>query len=117
MAALGVLAIMGELRIGPFRPAARNRVELVWELAHGSRNLDSERLEEVNVVALNAKAGRRARHCLQIEPSPGYRRVGQPGDRVVVEDVVRSEKRRVGKGGVRRGDTRGSQSNSKTKNT
>src|SRR3546814_9506714 len=88
MAALGLLAIMDELRIGPFRPAARNRVELVWELAHGSRNLDYERLAEVNVVALNAKAGRRARHRLPIEPSHGYRRVGQPGDRDVIEDAV-----------------------------
>src|SRR3546814_12209966 len=88
MAALGLLAIMDELRIGPFRPAARNRVELVWELAHGSRNLDSDRLEDVNVVALNAKPGRRARHCLPIEPTPGSRRVGQQGEREIVEDVV-----------------------------
>src|SRR3546814_7458839 len=95
MAALGLLAIMDELRIGPFRTAARNRVELVWELAHGSRNLDSERLDEVNVVALNAKAGRRARHCLPIEQSPGYRRVGQPGERDVVEEVAARQHLRV----------------------
>src|SRR3546814_18934770 len=101
------------LRIGPFRPAARNRVELVWELAHGSRNLDSERPEEVNVVALNAKAGRRARHCLPIEPSPGYRRVGQPGDSDFVEGVVRSAEGRVGEAGGRTCSSRWSQEPSK----
>src|SRR3546814_18352452 len=89
------------LRIGPFRPAARNRVELVWELAHGSRNLDSERLEEVNVVALTANAGRRARHCLPLAPIPGYRRVGQPGDRDVVQDLVSRQPLRLSIAGPR----------------
>src|SRR3546814_11750879 len=41
MAALGSLAIMDELRIGAFRPAPGNRVELAGELAAGTRSLDS----------------------------------------------------------------------------
>ena len=88
MPALGRSVVVDELRIGPLRPAARHRIELVGEGAHRDRHLDADRLEEVNIVALDAEARRSPRQRLPIEPRAGDRRVGQPGDGDVVEHVV-----------------------------
>ena len=70
---------MDEFGIRPLRPAPRGWIELVRKDAHGDRDGDAFDVEER--IAL----------VLPIETSPGKRRVRQPGERDVVEDVVARE--------------------------
>ena len=78
MPALVDLVVVDEIGIGALRPVPRRLVELVREDAHGSRDLDALRREEGELV-------------LPIEASRRNRRVGQPEQRDVVEDIVRRE--------------------------
>src|ERR1700722_11937542 len=70
---------MDQFRKGPLRPASWSRIEFVWKDAHGSRNNDASDAEE------------RITLVLPIETSPRERRIRQPGERDVVEDVVSCE--------------------------
>src|SRR4029077_18461546 len=70
---------MDQFGIRPFRPASRSRIEFVGKDTHGGRDNDASAAEErINLV-------------LPIETGGKGRRVRQPCDRYVVEDVVSSE--------------------------
>ena len=69
------LVVVDELGIRAFRPTPRSLIELVGEGAHGDGDLDAHRREEGKLV-------------FPIETGRGNRRVGQPGERDVVENVV-----------------------------
>src|SRR5450432_745029 len=73
---------MDQFGIHPLRPAPRGWIELVREDAHGHRDGDAFGVEIAELV-------------LPIEPGTRKRRVSQPGDRDVVEDVVAREALRV----------------------
>src|SRR4029079_6334039 len=75
VAAFVGLVVVDELRIGLLRPAPRSLIELLRKGAHGRRDGDVLRGEE-RELALPVQAGRRDR------------RVRQPVERDVVEDVV-----------------------------
>ncbi len=79
MPALAEPVVVDELRIGLFRPALRRLVDLVRERADGDGYLDAARIEEA--------AGREMR-IVPIEPRRRDRRVGQPVERDIVEDIV-----------------------------
>src|SRR5580692_6600299 len=79
MAAFGELVVMDQFGIRPFRPASRGGIEFVWKDAHGGRDNDASDAEE------------RITLVLPIEPSARERRIRQPGERDVVEDVVSCE--------------------------
>ena len=80
MPALRELVEMNEFGIRPLRPTPRSGIELVRKDAHGNGNGDAFGIE-LPEFAPN----------LPIEPGAGNRRVRQPGDRDVVENVVASE--------------------------
>src|ERR1700719_2649089 len=70
---------MDQFGIRPLRPAARGGIEFVWKDAHGGRDNDASDAEE------------RITLVFPIETSPRERRIRQPGERDVVEDVVSCE--------------------------
>jgi hypothetical protein len=77
--ALGELVVVDEFGKGLLRPASRGGIEFVWKDAHGGRdNHASDAEERITLV-------------LPIETSPRERRIRQPGERDVVEDVVPGE--------------------------
>lgn len=78
MAALGKPVVVDEVRVCLLRPALRGLVELIGEDAHGNRQGDAIDTEEGGLV-------------LRVEASRGDRRVGQPEERDVVQDVVPGE--------------------------
>src|SRR5947209_19091254 len=78
MAALVDLVVMDELGIRLLRPAPRGLIELVRKRAHGSGNRDTLR-------------GEKRELALPIKTSGRDRRVRQPVERGVVEDVVSRE--------------------------
>ena len=73
--ALVELVVMDELGIGPLRPTSRSLIELVREHAHGHRDGD-------------VLWGKIVERIFPIETGPGHRRVRQPEERDVVEDIV-----------------------------
>src|SRR6202051_5100126 len=70
---------MNEFGIRPLCPAPRGWIEFGREDAHGNRDGDAFDAEERRELVLPVEAGARKR------------RVRQPGDRDVVEDVVARE--------------------------
>ncbi len=79
MPAFVELVVMDQFGIRPFRPASRGRIEFVGKDAHGGRDNDASDAEE------------RITLVLPIETSPRERRIRQPSERDVVEDVVSCE--------------------------
>ena len=79
MAALVELVVVDEFGIRPLGPAPRGWIEFVREDAHGNRNGDP-------FDAFDAEERREL--VLPIETGGRKRRVRQPGDCDVVEDVV-----------------------------
>ena len=75
MPAFVELVVMDEFGIRPLRPAPRGWIELVGKDAHGNRDGDVLGVEIGELV-------------LPIETSRGNRRVRQPEESDVVEDVV-----------------------------
>src|ERR1700690_2684905 len=71
---------MNEFGIRPLCPAPRGWIEFVREYAHRHRNGDAFDIEIPEFAPI-----------LPIETGPRKRRVRQPGDRDVVEDVVARE--------------------------
>ena len=71
------LVVMDQFGIRPLRPASWSRIEFVREDAHGNRDGDAFGIEKPEFAPI-----------LPIETRAGKRRVRQPGDRDVVEDVV-----------------------------
>ena len=71
---------MDEFGICLLCPAPRGRIEFVREDAHGNRDGDAFGIEIPEFAPI-----------LPIETGAGKRRVRQPGDRDVVEDVVARE--------------------------
>src|SRR5437867_12232035 len=72
------LVVVDQFGIRPLRPTARAQVDLVRKGAYGNRDgnaLDTEKRELV----------------FPVEAGSGNRRVRQPGDRDVVEDIVPGE--------------------------
>ena len=80
MPAFVELVVMDELGKRPLRPTARGRIEFVGKNAHSNGDADAFDIE-IPELAPN----------LPIETGTGKRRVRQPGDRDVVEDVVARE--------------------------
>jgi hypothetical protein len=76
MTALGYYVEVDELGIRLLRPAPRRWIEFVREDTHRSRDRNAFDIE----ISLSP--------ILPIETGPRKRRVRQPGDRDVVEDVV-----------------------------
>ncbi len=76
MAASRQLVVVDELRERPLRPAARRRIELVGEHAHGDRDGDAFDVE----IPLA--------EVFPVEPGAGHAGVRHPCERDVVEDVV-----------------------------
>src|ERR1700686_1678910 len=70
---------MDEFGKGLLGPASWSRIEFVGENAHGGRDNDASDAEE------------RITLVFPIETSPRERRIRQPGERDVVEDVVSCE--------------------------
>ena len=79
MAAFLHLVVMDEFGKRPLCPAPWGRIEFVREDAHGNRDGDAFGIE-IPVAPI-----------LPIETGARKRRVRQPGDRDVVEDVVARE--------------------------
>src|SRR5437667_7350755 len=77
--AFGDLVVMDEFGIRPLCPASRGWIEFVREDAHGNRDGDAFRIEIPFAPILPVETGARKR------------RVRQPGDCDVVEDVVARE--------------------------
>jgi hypothetical protein len=77
--AFGELVVMDQFGIRPLRPAPRGWIEFVREDAHGNRDGDAFGIEIPFAPILPIETGARKR------------RVRQPGDRDVVEDVVARE--------------------------
>src|SRR3984957_3490550 len=77
--ALGELVEVNELGVRPLRPAPRSRKEFVGENAYGGRDND----------ALNAKE--RITLVFPIQTGPRERRIRQPGERDVVQNVISCE--------------------------
>src|SRR5450755_2067774 len=73
------LVVMDELGIPPLCPTPRSWIEFVRENAHGRRHHDAFNGEERRPLVL------------PIETGPRERRIRQPGERDVVEDVVSRE--------------------------
>ena len=82
MSALRKLVVVDELGIGLLGPALRRLVDLVREGADGDRDLDAPDVEE---------AARGDLRVVPVEARRGDRRVRQPVERDVVEDVVRRQ--------------------------
>src|SRR4029077_1270218 len=70
---------MDEFGIGLLGPASWSRIEFVRKDAHGGRGDDASHAEERITLAF------------PIEPSPRERRIRQPSERDVVQDVVSCE--------------------------
>src|ERR1700722_12936581 len=70
---------MDQFGIRPLRPASRRGIEFIREDAHGGRDNDASDAEE------------RITLVLPIETSARERRIRQPCERDVVEDVVSCE--------------------------
>src|SRR6202051_1604798 len=70
---------MDKFGIRPRRPASWSRIEFVRKDANGGRDNDASDAEE------------RITLVLPIETSPRERRIRQPGERDVIEDVVSRE--------------------------
>src|SRR6202140_693993 len=70
---------MDEFGKGLLGPASWSRIEFVGENAHGGRNNDASDAEE------------RITLVFPVETSPRERRIRQPSERDVVEDVVSRE--------------------------
>ena len=79
MSALGELVVVNEFRIGLLRPAPRGGIEFVREDAHGNRDGDAFGIE-IPFAPI-----------FPVETRARKRRVRQPGEREVVEDVVARE--------------------------
>ena len=79
MAAFVELVVMDEFGIRPLCPAPRGWIEFVREDAHGNRDGDAFGIEKSFAPILPVETGGRKR------------RVRQPGDGDVVEDVVARE--------------------------
>jgi hypothetical protein len=77
VAAFVELVVMNELGIRPLRPTARAQIDLVRN-AYGNRDGNAFDTEEREFV-------------FPVEAGSGNRRVRQPGDRDVVEDIVPGE--------------------------
>ena len=73
------LVVVDQFGIRPLRPAPRGWIEFVREDAHGNRDGDAFGIEIPFAPILPIETGARKR------------RVRQPGDRDVVEDVVARE--------------------------
>src|SRR6202035_413732 len=71
--------VMDQFGKRSFRPASWSRIEFVGKNAHGGRHNDASDAEE------------RITLVFPIETSPRERRIRQPGERDVVEDVVSCE--------------------------
>ena len=71
---------MDQFGIRPLRPAPRGWIDFVREDAHGNRDGDALGIEKPEFALI-----------LPIETGARKRRVRQPGDRDVVEDVVARE--------------------------
>ena len=80
MATLLHLVVMDQVWKDTLRPAPRNRIDFVRERTHGHGNRDAF---GIKVPELAPR--------LPIETSARHRRVRQPCDRDVVEDVVARE--------------------------
>ncbi len=80
MPALGELVEVNELGIRLLRPAPRSGIEFVREDADGNWDGDAFGIEIPALAPI-----------LPIETGAGKRRVRQPGDRDVVEDVIAGE--------------------------
>jgi hypothetical protein len=76
VSALGELIVVNQFRIRLLCPTPRGWIEFVREHAHGDRDGDALGVEIAFAKIFPVKAG------------AGKRRVRQPGDRDVVEDVV-----------------------------
>ena len=83
MSTLGKLVVINEFRISLLRPAPRGRIEFVREDAHGDRDGDAFGIEIPFAPILPLETGARKR------------RVRQPGERDVVENVVARESLRL----------------------
>src|SRR5258706_3555863 len=78
VSAFVLLVVINELGIRPLRPTARAQIDLVREGAYGNR--DGNAFDtEIREFAFPVEAG------------SGNRRIRQPGDHDVVEDVVPGE--------------------------
>ena len=77
MTAFFHLVVVDELGIGPLCPTPRSLVEFVRKNAHGRRDGDALDAEKWKLVLK-----------LPIEARHGNRRVGQPVQRDVVEDII-----------------------------
>ena len=80
MAAFVDLVVMDEFGIRLLRPAPWSRIDFVRKDAHGNRDGDAFGIEIPEFVLI-----------LPIETGARKRRVRQPGDRDVVEDVIARE--------------------------
>src|SRR5262249_34915655 len=80
MAALRHLVVVDELGEGLLGPTPRGGIELIREDAHGHGNGDTFRVEISELAPV-----------LPVEPRARQRRVRQPSDRDVVEDIVARE--------------------------
>src|SRR5262245_9902954 len=69
---------MDQFGICPLRPTARAKIDLVWKAADGNWDGNAFNAEIRELV-------------FPVETGSGNRRVRQPGDRDVVEDIVPSE--------------------------
>ena len=78
--AFGELVEMDEFGIGLLGPTEWGRIEFVGKNAHGNRDVDAFGIEVADFAPV-----------LPLESGAGKRRVRQPGDRDVVEDVVARE--------------------------
>ena len=74
------LAVMDQFGIRPLRPTARAQIDLVRKGAYGNRDGNSFDIEIPEFAPV-----------LPIETGPRKRRVRQPGDRDVVQNVIASE--------------------------
>ena len=75
MTALVELVVVDKIGISPLRPTARAQIDLVRKGANGNRDGDAFDTEIRELV-------------FPVETGSGKRRVRQPGDRDVVEDIV-----------------------------
>src|SRR5450631_1498024 len=80
MTALFNLVVVDEIGIGPLCPTPRSWIQLVRKYADGNRDGDAFGIEIPEFAPI-----------LPIETGTGKRRIRQPGDGDVVEDVVARE--------------------------
>src|ERR1700722_2476086 len=75
VAALRESVVVNQFGIGFLGPGPRGLIDLVWKGAHRNRDLNTSRIEKATLV-------------FPIETSRRDRRIGQPVERDVVEDVI-----------------------------